>query len=628
MDKVVDIFQKGVHNLIDPENIPKDAAQDGSNFVTQDGRNVLVGGRILLGAEGAAGSVTGLHKGYTPQGVTVLYRKIGTKIQYFNKGSSTWIDILTGLTSAAEYTFANYSSLAGSFTYINGVDGYWKVVNLFPTSPVAIFEDTRNFKGYILIDRGRTILWNRDKDKTGLYGSWIDRQNATVYTTVAGEVVGALGAANYVGTLAFKAGGARRTCFGVSFASTVAAGAESFTDNLDGTLTSNRGGTGTINYATGAFNITFSDVTTAQVTSGYQWEDSNRKGVSDFSYSSPRVAGEGFQFPQDEGGDAILNIMVGQDGAYYSLKERSAYRLSLDADDAGATNEVYRKELGLPFFRASISTNQGIFFLNTVNPTKPEMTILQRNTTGTAIEPRILFPHFKFSNYDYTTCGMASYDRWIMVFCKTASANNNNRILMCNLLTGTVDIVSYSGKMAIQDGASLYVGDSITQSVYSTFDGFDDLGSAIDAYWESKDFLLDTEFLKKFRKLRFKGFIDPDQAVGVWINIDEAGYSKVGTIVGSGSYVNYSESQAVGSHFIGQAQIGGDDVTNAYAYLMEIKLRTGKFRKISIKMIPEGIGYFDFDYLMFWDVFTFENRLPKAYRQKQNVSLDGLQTDQ
>lgn len=32
-------------------------------------------------------------------------------------------------------------------------------------------------------------MWNLPKDKTGFYGSKIDRQNSTVYTTVSAEVV-------------------------------------------------------------------------------------------------------------------------------------------------------------------------------------------------------------------------------------------------------------------------------------------------------------------------------------------------------------------------------------------------------------------------------------------------------
>lgn len=626
MDFTIPTFVSGVWNLIDPENIPRDAAQDSTNFVTQDGRAVLIPGRELKGSAGVVGGTTGFHKGYRVDGTPVFYVKRGTKIAYWD--GSDWTDIITDLVATDEYTFANYASLAGAFTYINGPTAYYKVVSANPTSPINVYDSTKNFYGYITIDKGRTLLWNRDRDKTGLYGSYIDRQNSTVYTTVAGEAVGALGSTTYTGTLAFKAGGVRRSCFGVSIAGAVVAGTETFSDNFNGVLTSNYGGTGTINYATGAYSVTFSDVTTGAVTTGYQWEDSSVHGVTDFSKSATRAAGEGFVFPQDEGGDAILNVLIGQDGAYYSMKSRSAYTLSIDADDLGATNEVYRKEMGLPHFRAAISTNKGIFFVNTVNPTKPEVTILQRDKTSMAIEPIVLFKHFKFSDFEYDSASISGYDRWMMIFCRTPDSTTNNRILMCNLDSKTVDIVTYSGMQSIQDGQNLYVADSVTTSVYTIFSGFDDLQSPIDAYWIGRDEMLGTDTLKKNRRLRFKGRIDPDQSVEVFINVDEAGFQQVGTIVGSASYVNLSDSQSIGGNFIGSAQIGGSDTANAFGYFMELKARTGKYRKLAIKLVPTGIGYFDFDTITFFDVLLFEGRMPKASRQKQNVSLDGLNTDQ
>ena len=257
------------------------------------------------------------------------------------------------------------------------------------------------------------------------------------------------------------------------------------------------------------------------------------------------------------------------------------------------------------------------------------MIILKKNSVSLDVEPDELFEHFKFSNYKFDSCSFGSYDRWITVFCRTPDSATNNRILMCNIEDNTVDIVAYSGKMGIQEGENFYVADSVTYSVYSTFSGFDDLGSMIDAYWIGRDEMQDEpDQLKKTRKLRFKGYIGVDQAIGVYMNLDKQGFQKVGTIVGNASYVSLVDTQAVGGHYIGQVQVGGDDTTTAFAYFMEIKIRTGKFRKICVKLIPEGIGYFDFNLIEFWDTLLFEDRLPKAFRQKQDVSLDGESTDQ
>lgn len=615
MNKAMELFKSGVHNLLPSEKIPDDAAQDSSNFVTKDGKVVLSNGRDVLGTQGNIGNNGGIHTGYKQNGDLILFVKFGTTIQYWD--GAAWQNSITGLTDGAEYTFNNYSSLAGVFTYVNGPDGFWKIITVNPADAIDVYDAAKNFKGKSIIDKGRMLLWDRPNDKTGVYGSWIDRRDSTVYTAVTGEAIGALGSTNYTNVLAFKGGGATRSCFAVTFSATVAAGTELFTDNLDGTVTSNFGGTGTINYATGAYNITFSDTTTGAVTSDYQWEDPTDGGIADFSKSATRLAGEGFQFPQDEGGDPILTVQIGQDGAYYSLKEKSAYILSIDADDLGATNEVYRKEMGLQNFRSAVSSTRGIVFMNTANPTRPEMTILQRNKVSLEVEPVVLFRHFDFSKYDFTECSLNPFDRWVLVFCKTKGADNNDTILLCDIQAKTVDIATFSGKMSTQMGDLLYVLDSITNTVYETFSGFDDLGFLVEASWTSKDFRFKQSNLTKVRRLKFKGHIDPDQVVGVWGRTDGGGFVKVGEIRGDASYVNYDDVLAIGAQLVGADPIGGAEENAKPAYFMQIRLKTGKFRTISFKLIPEGIGYFDFNLVEYWDILTFEDRIPKEFRQKQ-----------
>jgi hypothetical protein len=549
-----------------------------------------------------------------------MYRKVSTKVQYFN--GTTWTDIITGLTADSDYTFSNYSSLSGAFTFLSGIDGIWKIVNANPTSPIALYDAAKNFKGHTMIDKGRMLLWDRPEDKTGLYGSWIDRQNSTTYTTVSGEALGATA----TGTLAFKAGGAYRNCFGV----TIVKAGETFRDDYKGVLTGSSGGTGTINYASGAYTIS----NTATGVAGYQWEDSNAHGITDFTYTATgRVAGEGFQFPQDVGGDAILNVNVGLDGAYYSIKSQSAYRLEIGPEDAAkdTTNLVYRRELGMPHWRATVSTAKGIVFMNTSNPTRPQLTILKRNDIGTDIEPYPLFPHFDFSKYTYSDCAVDNWDRYIMVFCNTPDSTVNNVILMCDTVIGTVDEVKYSGRMSIKDGNNVYIGSSVTESVYQIFNGFDDMGLYIENEWQSKgeqyEALGIAESLKKIKKLRVKGTIDPDQKLEVWVSYDDADFELVGTIVGNGSYVDYATPQSIGNNMVGEVQIGGADLTTVYPFFAELKVSTPKYRKRVVKFKAKSIGYVSIDTLMDRDILIFEKRIPRRFRTKQNVNLSGTITD-
>src|SRR5439155_5024178 len=90
------------------------------------------------------------------------------------------------------------------------------------------------------------------RDDTSLYLSYLDKATFGQFTAVTGEAVGSAGSTTYSGTLAAIA--AKRTVFLVVIKE---AGGETVSDNLDGTLTGDQGSTGTINYATGAYTVTF-----------------------------------------------------------------------------------------------------------------------------------------------------------------------------------------------------------------------------------------------------------------------------------------------------------------------------------------------------------------------------------
>lgn len=460
MDSPIAIFKSGTQNLLNNEITPTDSAQDALGFITQDGKIKLIGGRILIGVDsGVVGSLRGLWYGYRVDGSLVLYRKTETKLQYLL--NSVWTDILTGLTSGTEANFANYSSLAGAFTFFVTVDGYWKINNANPASAIQIYDSGKNFHGRIFIDKGRTILWDRNdllsggtRDRTGLYGSKIDPQNATVYTTVTAEATTSL-----TGTLAFKGGGTTRNCFGVKI--TITATSEVYTDDFNGNLTGSLGGIGTINYATGDYTLSNPGVGTAD----YQWEDSNSNGLTDFRKSATRLAGEGFIVPQDKGGDPIMNVLIGQDGAYYSLKQQRAYRFALDDTDLSPTNEIYYENMGIPSINSGVSTQKGIVFLNTSNPDKPEMTILEKNIVSATLLPKVIFPGFKFSLYDFSDAYFDTYERYMVISCKLMGEDNNTRILLCNVADGTVDVSPYEARMFAKDEvANFYIGSPLQEN--------------------------------------------------------------------------------------------------------------------------------------------------------------------
>jgi hypothetical protein len=430
----------------------------------------------------------------------------------------------------------------------------------------------------------------------------------------------------FTGTLAFKGTTPTATCHALALntnPSSVTA-----TDNFLGVI-SGTGVTGTINYTTGAFSLTFTTAPAAamQIRMSYQWENSNNSGLTDFTKSATRLAGEGFVVRQDIGGDAIQKVHILND-VYYSLKKNSAYALSISTDDLSINNGVFRSDIGVSNMNASVSIGEGVIFMNTANPEKPYVTILQRNPVGDNIEPYKLFQHFKFENYNQDTAYIDTWSEFITISCRNFNASSNDVFILLNKQENTVSVTDYAVQSLAKNNGFLYIGSPVSESTYILFSGFDDMGQPLDNYWTSKGEIYGSDVLKKLRFFRFQGLISATQALQVWVSYDDQEFQLVGTIQGNQSYVDTTSPQTIGSNPIGEAPIGGETTTViAYPYLIEIKLKQDKFRKRTIKFIASSIGYVSVQMVEDFDILTYEQRIPSKYRLKQNVSLDGESTD-
>ncbi len=613
---------QGIYNLADSENIPPTSAQDSSGWISTDSGIELCRGRLLIGTEETAnGYVKGHGFGYKADGTVIQFRKVNTKIQYYN--GSTWADTVTGLTSTAEYTFSRYQSLAGTFVYATGLDGIYKIHTANPGNFCTMYDATKNFKGKSIISTGRMIMWDvtagtSKKDTTGLYGSYIDAQNSTVYTTVTAEAL----ADTATWTLAFKAWDAKRTCFWVVITDT--SSGEVFTDDYLGVLTGSLGGTGTINYTTGAFTTSQSGAGTAD----YLWEMTNNHWVTDFTHSATRLASEGFIFRQDDGGDAIQSVTV-HNGSYYSLKSRSAYQLTIGSDDTTAENIVFRKDIGIPYWRASVTTGQWIVFMNTANLDKPQLTILTPNQLGDNLIPVTLANQFDFSKYTWSACAMTTFGEYIVFSGTSFNQSTNDTVFLYNYRRKTLDVLPYAMKTCQDINWELFIGDTTTDNVYQLLSGFDDDDQQIQNYWISGDEMFGTQRLKKEKRFRIKWLITPSQTLEVYFGTDDGFFTQIGTIRGDWTYVNSSQTFTIGESGIGASVIGGEpsDV-DGYTYFAELHLWTGKFRKRTIKLVANWIGYISVDVYMDEKVSFFANKMPTQFRSKQHVNLSWTATDQ
>lgn len=695
-------YNKGVINEFDSDLIPREASSDSLNWRTRLDGIELSRGKLIVGNEvDSAGAIQSLAFGYYGRvAQTVQFRKSGTKIQHLDTVTSTWIDIITGLTEDARYTFAQYTSLAGHFTFAGGADGLYKIDNSNPGSYLNMYDDEVNHKGYIKIDKGRMFLWGNPNDPTSYYMSHIDEAN---YTTVTAEVVGTGDGSGLTFSDTLVAVQGTRTLFGifvvaqtktatnvsnvtqarepvvtstahglvvgdkVDFASIggmtelndlyadvlevvdannfrinidttgftaytsggTAQRVEIFTDGRNGVLTSNRGGEGTINYISGAIALEFinAPLNTTDILADYQWEDSNDGGVSDFTYTTPeRAAGEGDLLRQDIGSSPIVNVEI-IDGTHFCIHENVIYRVVLSIDDETVDNNVFRQNIGTKSVYGSTSTSIGIVLLNTFNPEKAKLTIIERNIVGDDFTTRELAETFDFSRYEWDECSMIPYGERLIISGRTRGANANDRVFDYHIQNKTVDIYGQNVNVFAQDAGLLYMGESISGNVYQLFSGFDDDGLEIDNFWKGSDDSLGLpRNLKKTKWLELEGYITPDIQCAVYLKYDGGSSSLIGTIRGDGTYVDSNDSYMVGSTEVGEAEVGGggDGITASY-FNLKIKTRAPKFRRRTLYLVASGIGYIKIKGTTDADIRIFEERLPNKYRQQSYVSLDGTQ---
>ncbi len=165
------------------------------------------------------------------------------------------------------------------------------------------------------------------------------------------------------------------SAFGAYISGGTLAKAELFTDDRNGTLVGSLGGTGTVNYATGALAVTFSAAPPASgpISCSYYVENATSGGPLDFD-TSDASAGKAKIFRQDDGGSfmAVLPFL----DVEYCFHLLKTWALTTTIDDTQATNLPYRN-IGIPYPRAVKETPDGILCIDVSNPNDPKVRRLE-----------------------------------------------------------------------------------------------------------------------------------------------------------------------------------------------------------------------------------------------------------
>ena len=627
-EKYIKNFSKGLFTRLENESIPDGAASDANNWMTFGDHIELRRGQVLLGTENSGeGKISGLIVGDRFDGVQIPFHSVDRKIKYYDTTTLDWIeadtaDILPALATGEDFCFDQYHSLSGAFIFGSSKNsGIYKIPIANPASVVDLSSTA--FRGKFRIKQNRMFLWDRKDtnggfDTTGLYGSYIDKDELSDYTAITAETgfTGAVNGVNqtYTVTLAFKSGQPKRTCMYVSVYATTGAGVETFRDSRNGTLVSNFGGAGTINYATGAVSVVFANApTSGSVAADYYWEDSSSAGIADFSKSTPRTAGQGFTFRQDDGGADLQNLFTLGD-VEYSMHQRKTWKVTLSSDDTDATNLIYRSNVGIPYWRGGAETGDGIYYADAPDSSEPYIRLLRPNQLNTEVIPESISKQIDLTNYRFDYCVIKEWGNYIVVACRHKDSTANNTVFLYNKLWKLWDKFDYRVScMDIYNGA-LIAGDSASKNVFTLFSDLTDEEIEIPNYWISGKMDLGSDGSKQTNIMEIAGLIQDDQSFDVYLSYDNAAFVKVETIDGSGSYIDHTQRVNVGAVTLGSNEVGGGGSgIEASPYRREFRINTPRFQKIRVKIVATKIGYVSISEIGFKDIRLKGRYLPPAY---------------
>lgn len=614
-DQEISNFQ-GLNTAVkDTKTLNKGVSPDALNWLTgKFGDHIEIGrGYMRLGTTEVTGSgkVTGIGVGIRYDGVEIPFFSYGRKVKYYDVSTDDTIEVGTNLLPAGadgeDVWFQAYQSLAGSFVYLGSANSsVYKIPVANPGS--AVDQSVNNYRFDVFhIGQARSFAGQRNgttagnQDKTGLYLSYIDKDQLSDFTQVTGESYGTGDGS----TVTFAHTLAQITGVRTAMYPSITDGTETFVDDRNGNLIGNLGGTGTINYATGACSVTFNTAPTnlQAITCSYYYEISTTTGILDYTGSGN---GQGKSFRQDDGGGNIMAIWnINQiEYCFHLLK---TWQLTTSLDDTQTTNLPYRN-VGIPYSRASWQTPEGIIFVDVARPAEPKFRRLQvlQGTNNTTIEPLSISDALDLSGYafDYSV----AY-RWgdYEIFCVQEYINGvanayNSKMLIRNVVSGAWDLTDYYASALAEWNGMLLAADPVTNNVYILFSGFDADGDVLTNYWTSSDLNLSTDHLKNCRRMVVDGFIQSDQSLKVSLSYDGGAFTDVYTILGTGAYVDSGVNTTIGSYTIGSKIVGGGGEVTAHPFEIDFPINSDKFIFVRVKLEALGVGYVSVNSIIFKDI--------------------------
>lgn len=376
---------------------------------------------------------------------------------------------------------------------------------------------------------------------------------------------------------------------------------EYFLDNQNGTLTSNAGGTGTINYASGAVSVTFNSapILSGDILAQFYYQPL-KTGVENFTVPGSPGSGDPYFWQQRDGGGQF-NSAQPFAGSVFCFHQYKTWVVTDDPNTyTNSTNIAYRNNIGTPFYKSAYPTGDGIIFIDTSVASYPRVKILAiaPNTTAQTIEPLPISDNLDLTAYGFDYPPVIYWNQYYAfafqnILNGTKQPFNGGMFIM-NTESGFWDRLDYQMSLLAQYYGALIAGSSISNNLYTLFSGFDDDGVPIVNYWTSSINNLGFNGLKQTERFVIEGLIQPSQALQVYASYDQGPFSLVQTIKGTDRCVSIGNAQYVGTDTVGSTTVGSGSVL-ANPFLLDFGLNSDYYNYIQFRFAATGIGYIEID---------------------------------
>jgi len=618
----------------DPKALKDGEAQDSLNWLTGPNKDhiELRMGMSLVGKTriDGLGKITGLNVGVDNSGKQIPFYTYLSKIKYYDSADDDTheigTDILGAAASGEDIAIEPYANIVGAWMYFSSPNSSIFKLNL--ANIANLLDLQTDIRGLFKIDQSRSFFWNiknknKITNKNSPVASYVDKVDYSEYTNVASENYGSGDGTTktFTHTLAQIPGADYQTAFSVS----VTDGTETFYDDLNGNLAGSLGGTGTVNYITGAVSVTFNTAPTAgsnNITCSYYY-DTRTESIVDFSYSNPRTSGQGIIQPQYGGG--ILQNIFSFNGIQYCMHLLKTWALTIPADDTTTTNYPYRSGVGIPFWRAGKAIDDGVIYLDFLDNTDPTIRWLTLNQLGTSVIPDALSDNLDLTKNGWDFPVAEAWGNYYLMSCQSIKngVNNlvNNITYLYNKLSGFWDKLDTGFTCGASYNGQFIFGDTISNNLFQLFSGYDDDGGNINNYWISKATDCDSEGLKRVFRFLIDGYINQSQSFDIYAAYDHGNYVKIGTINGNGTYVDTSSGTLIGTDTVGLQVVGSGAVFNAYHFRHEFPIASDIFEFVTIKFVATNVGALQINQFGFRDIRYKGRRTIPAYESEYATLL-------